>query len=79
MTNPVLENIRRSLGRTDRSPVGLRPAIYAPRQPETVDAEISLFFDELQKLAGVGGRVATDEIAAKLKEESVAKFEIFST
>ncbi|MBT3388997.1 MAG: LUD domain-containing protein [Chloroflexi bacterium] len=68
MTNPVLENIRRSLGRTDRSPVGLRPAIYTPRQPQTVDAELSLFFDELQKLAGVGAVVNPADIAAKLKE-----------
>lgn len=67
MTNPVLSNIRRSLGRTDRSPVGLRPAIYTPRQPEAVDAETALFFAELQKLSGTGGRVAAAEIAAKLR------------
>ena len=68
MTNPVIENIRCSLGRTDRSPVDLRPAIYTSRQPETVDAEISLFFEELEKLAGVGGRIAADEVASQLKE-----------
>lgn len=68
MTNPVLSNIRRSLGRTDRSPVGLRPAIYTPRQPQAVDAELALFFDELQKLSGVGAEISANEIAAKLKE-----------
>ena len=68
MTNPVLENIRRSLGRTDRSPVGLRPAIYTPRQPQPVGAERALFFDELQKLSGVGAEISPAEVAAKLKE-----------
>ncbi len=49
MTNPIIENIRRSLGRTDQTPLSLRPAIYESRQPESVDSEIERFLDESQK------------------------------
>ena len=68
MTNSVLENIRRSLGRTERTPLSSRPAIYPSRQPETEAAEITLFFDELERLAGMGGRITENEVADKLKE-----------
>ena len=43
MTNPVIDNIRHSLGRTDQTPVSLRPAIYASRQAGSTDSEIQLF------------------------------------
>jgi hypothetical protein len=54
MTNPVLDNIRRSLGRTAHSPLSLRPAIYEPRLPESADSESEHFLDEIKKLSGVG-------------------------
>ena len=40
MTNPVIENVRRSLGRTAQAPLGLRPAIYESRQPESVAGHV---------------------------------------
>lgn len=54
MSNPVLENIRRSLGRTAQTPLGPRPAIYEARQPEVMDSEALRFLEEVKKLSGVG-------------------------
>lgn len=66
MTNPVLENVRRSLGRTERTPFNMRPDIYASRQAGSTDSEIQLFLDEIKKLSGVGQRLAPEGIAAAL-------------
>ena len=57
MSNPVVDNIRRSLGRTERTPLSQRPSIYRSRRAGTTDSEIQLFLDELKKLSGVGQRL----------------------
>ncbi|MBC7879599.1 MAG: lactate utilization protein [Anaerolineales bacterium] len=68
MTNPILENIRKSLGRTDQisspqgAPLSLRPAIYQPRQPESVESEIETFLNEIKKLSGIGQKLSPDGI-----------------
>lgn len=67
MTHPVIENIRRSLGRADQSPVGPRPAIYESRHAESVDSEIERFLNEIRALSGIGQRLAPDDIASALK------------
>jgi len=67
MTNPVIDNIRRSLGRTNSTIIGQRPAIYESRQVESTDSEIQLFLDELKKLSGVGQRLAPSGITQALK------------
>ena len=73
MTNPIIENIRRSLGRTDQisspqgAPLGLRPAIYESRQPESVDSEITRFLGEIKKLSGVGRKLSITEIESALR------------
>lgn len=67
MTNPVLENIRRSIRHTERTSLSLRPAIYASRQAGSTESEIQLFLDEIKKLSGVSQRLALDGIAAALK------------
>lgn len=67
MTNPVIENIRRSLGRAAGTPLSPRPAIYAARQAGSIEAEIQLFLDEIKKLSGVGQRLAPNDIAEALK------------
>lgn len=67
MTNPILENIRRSLGRTDQSPLSLRPAIYEPRLPESVDSEIDRFLSEVNKLSGKAGRLEPTNILSALQ------------
>jgi len=67
MTNPIIENIRRSLGRTDQTPLSLRPAIYESRQPESVDSEIERFLGEIKKLSGVGQKLSILEIESALR------------
>lgn len=83
MTNPVLENIRRSLGRTDQSPLGLRPVILEPRHPESVDSEIERFLDEIKKLSGVGQMLSSSDINSALKtlvaEQNIRKATVWNT
>ena len=67
MTNPVIVNIRRSLGRTAQIPIGPRPAIYQPRQPETSDSEAERFLGEIRKLSGVSQKLSPIEIESALK------------
>ena len=71
MTNPVIDNIRRSLGRTAQDPIGPRPAIYASRQPEALDSEAARFLDEVKKLSGVGRKLIAAEIESVLKTLTV--------
>ena len=67
MTNPVIDNIRRSLGRIAQSPLSLRPAIYEPRLPESIDAEIERFLSEVKKLSGASQKLSSPEIDSALK------------
>jgi L-lactate dehydrogenase complex protein LldG len=67
MTNPVIENIRRSLGRTDRTPLGPRPAIYGSRPPETIDTESTRFLEEVGKLSGVGQKLSPADVDPALQ------------
>ena len=89
MTNPVtsarqgIDNIRRSLGRTDRTPSSLRPAIYASRQPGSEDSEIERFLIEVKKLSGAGQRISPDGIIDGLKalasEQNIQKATVWET
>jgi len=83
MINPIIENIRHSLGRTDQSLLSLRPAIYESRQPESVDSEIERFLDEIKKLSGFGQKLAPTEIASALKtlveEQNIHKATVWET
>jgi len=83
MTNPVIENIRRSLGRTAETPLGPRPAIYESRQAESIDSEIEIFLNEVKKLSGVGQKLAPSEIVPALKtliaEQNVSKATVWET
>jgi len=67
MSNPVIENIRRSLGRTDRTPLSPRPAIYQSRFPESIDVESARFLDEIKKLSGIGLQLSPKDVDAALK------------
>jgi L-lactate dehydrogenase complex protein LldG len=67
MTNPVIDNIRRSLGRTAQTPLSLRPAIYESRQADSVDAEIECFLAEVRKLSGVAQKLAPESVSEALK------------
>jgi L-lactate dehydrogenase complex protein LldG len=83
MTNSVLENIRRSLGRTAQTSLNLRPAIYGPRLPESLDSEIERFLGEVKKLSGVSQRLSPEGIAEALKalltEQNVQKATVWNT
>ncbi len=83
MTNPIIENIRRSLGRTAQVPLPPRPAIYSPRVSVPQEAEINCFLDELAKLSGVGQRLQSSEIDSALKtlvaEQNIHKATAWAT
>lgn len=83
MTNPVIENVRRSLGRTVQTPLSLRPAVYEPRLPESADSEIARFLDEIKKLSGVGQRLSPSDIDSALKtlvaEQNIRKATVWET
>ena len=66
MTNPVIENIRRSLGRTAQTPLDPRPAIYESRQPGTAETESTRFLEEVSKLSGVGRKLSPADVDAAL-------------
>jgi L-lactate dehydrogenase complex protein LldG len=67
MTNPVIDNIRRSLGRTAQTPLSLRPAIYESRRPESIDSETEHFLDEVRKLSGVAQKLTPESVSDALK------------
>ena len=73
MNNPIIDNIRKSLGRTAQisstqgAPLSLRPAIYESRHPESLDSEIERFLVEIKKLSGVGERLTPADIDSSLK------------
>ena len=83
MTNPILENIRRSLGRTDHTPLGLRPTIHESRHAESVDSEIERFLVEIKKLSGVGQKLSPLDIESALKilvaEQNIRKATMWNT
>jgi L-lactate dehydrogenase complex protein LldG len=83
MNNPILQNIRNSLGRTLQTPPSPRPAIYESRQPESIDSEIKLFLDEIKKLSGVGQKLSSSEITPALKalvaEQGIQKATVWET
>ena len=83
MTNPVIENIRNSLGRTAQTPLSPRPAIYPPRLSEASDSEIECFLDEIKKLSGVGQKLSSSDIGSALKklvaEQNIHKATVWDT
>lgn len=83
MTNPILENIRKSLGRTTQTPLSPRPAIYKSRQTESVESETETFLNEIKKLSGIGQKPSPDGIDSALKtiiiEQNIRKATVWET
>jgi L-lactate dehydrogenase complex protein LldG len=81
MTNPVIENVRRSLGRTAQTPLSQRPAIYEARRPEAIDSE--RFLNEVKKLSGVAQKLIPSELDAALKtlvtDQNIHKATVWET
>lgn len=83
MTSPIIENIRRSLGRTDRAPLRPRPAIYEPRLPESADSEIERFLYEVKKLSGTAQKLQPADLASTFQnlvaEQNIRKATVWET
>jgi L-lactate dehydrogenase complex protein LldG len=83
MTNPVIQSIRKSLLRTDQTPLGVRPATYSARLPRSLDSEIECFLDEVKKLSGVSRKLLFAEIGSALKalvdEQDIRKATVWET
>ncbi len=83
MTNSVIENIRRSLGRTAQPPLNPRPAIYPARQPQALAAETERFLQEVRKLSGVAQTLSPDSVPDALKalaaEQAIHKATVWDT
>ncbi|HSL46988.1 MAG TPA: LUD domain-containing protein [Anaerolineales bacterium] len=83
MTNPVIENIRRSLGHTAQTPLSPRPAIYESRLPEAAEQEMETFLNEIKRLSGVGQTLSPSEIDDALKalvqEQNIRKATVWET
>ena len=83
MTNPVIDNIRRSLGRTAQTPLSPRPAIYESRQAESIDSEIKSFLNEVKKLSGIGQKLSPSDLDTALKtlveEQKIHKAAVWET
>lgn len=82
-SNPILENIRRSLGRQPGEPVPFRPSILPPRQPADTAAEIDQLIKEVNALSGVARRMDETGLDAALQElvqtQAVRKATLWST
>lgn len=83
MTNPVIDNIRRSLGRTAQTPLSPRPAIYESRLAESLNIEVGRFLEEIKKLSGVGQKLSSADIDSALKtlveEQNIQKATVWET
>lgn len=83
MTNLILENIRRSLGRAAPTWPSPRPAIYPPRKAESTEAEIARFLEEVRKLNGIAQPMTTDSVPSALKaltaEQDIRKATAWNT
>jgi len=83
MTHPVIEDIRKTLGRSAQTPIGPRPAILAARRSGPVDSEIEQFLGEIKKLSGAGQRLAPEGIAGALQalvaERKIKKATLWNT
>ena len=83
MTNPVIENVRRSLGRASQTPTGQRPASHHARQAKSIDVEIESFLSEIKKLSGVGRSLVPSDIDAELKaliqEQNIRRATVWET
>jgi L-lactate dehydrogenase complex protein LldG len=85
----VLDYIRRALGRTTQisspqgTPLSLRPDIHESRPPDSPEAEIERFFNEIKKLSGVGQRLSPSEIDSAIMtlvtEQNIRKATVWET
>ena len=82
-SNPILKNIRRSLGRLPGEPVPPSPPILPPRLAADTTAEIDLLIKEINLLSGVARRMDRAGLDAALQalvqEQEVRKATLWPT
>lgn len=83
MSNLIIENVRRSLGRAPNAPLAPRPLVYPARQPAPLDQEMEVFLGEVQKLSGSAQKLAPQAVATALQtlvtENAVRKATLWRT
>ncbi len=57
-SNPVIEAVRKALGRKAGAAIEVRPDVVAPRQAGSIEAEIDLLIKEINALSGSAQRVS---------------------
>jgi L-lactate dehydrogenase complex protein LldG len=82
-SNPVIENIRRALGRGATANLPPRPAVLPSRLAGDQEAEIDLLLKEINALSGSGRRLPVDELDGALTslkaEQAVKKATVWQT
>jgi len=83
MSNPVIENIRKSLGRSGDWLVSQRPAIYPAYPSRATQDEMAAFLGEVRKLSGAAQQITLKELAEALKrlvaENGIRKATVWNT
>jgi L-lactate dehydrogenase complex protein LldG len=83
MTGSVIENVRRSLGRSDRTPPGPRPAVLEPRRPGDRESEVERFLEEVTQLSGVAEKLTPAAVEPALRslvaEQTIRKAAVWPT
>ncbi len=65
-SNPMLENIRRALGRQAGEPISPRPPVLPARVPANPQAEMERLLAEINALSGEASRMAPAQVDAAL-------------
>jgi L-lactate dehydrogenase complex protein LldG len=65
--NPVVDAVRRALGRSPGDPVAPRPGVLPPRPAGSADAEVAAFLREVAALSGVALCVRPEDINRQLE------------
>lgn len=65
--NPVLDAVRRALGRSPGAPLPPRPAVLPPRSAGGLDDEVAAFLREVTALSGVARRLSPADVDSELE------------
>lgn len=81
--NPLIESIRKSLGRAPESPLSPRPPVLPPRLPESRKEEIARFLKEIGKLSGDARPLPPASLPAALdalvREQNIRRAALWNT
>ena len=81
--NPIIDRVRRALGRQAGEPVPPRPPIVPPRTPGSPEAELEKLLDEIEALSGETARIQEEDVGASLErlvaDHSIERATLWST